>query len=288
MGYGQSLLRINHDEAVVEGEVREVAYYPPYGRDNVSSVHTPNVLQDGPDIGLTGASKKQSIPEVSLDCLRLACALQYHRSQYTPSRQPVSRQPQGNGRTRVDRAWHPAIIGMQGGATMTRRGQIICEELKKNGVEYIAWIPDSETHFMHYPMLNDPALRVIQVCAEGEAVGICAGMHMGGKRGVVLVENQGAFDSGNVLKWAVGLQFPLVLLIGYLGYRDMEDTPEGKMRRGQREVTEPFLEALGIPYELVDSDKEVSRISDAFSRAERDSKPVALLLTSADDFVPGA
>ena len=170
---------------------------------------------------------------------------------------------------------------------MTRRGELICEELKRNGVEYIAWLPDSETHFMHYPMLNDPALRVIQVCAEGEAVGICAGMHMGGKRGVVLMENQGAFDSGNVLKWAVGLRFPLVLLIGYLGYRDLEDTPEGKTRRGQREVTEPFLEALGIPYELVDSDEEVSRISDAFSRAERDSKPVALLLTSADDFVPG-
>ena len=171
---------------------------------------------------------------------------------------------------------------------MTRRGQLICEELKKNGVKHIAWVPDSETHFIHDPMLSDTSLRVIQVCAEGEAIGICAGMHMGGERGVVLIENQGAFDSGNVLKWAVGLRFPLVLLIGYLGYRNLEDTPKGKMRRGQRDVTEPFLEALGIPYELVDSDEDVTKISDAFSRAERDARPVVLLLTSADDFVPGA
>ena len=170
---------------------------------------------------------------------------------------------------------------------MTQRGQLICDELKKNGVDYVVWIPDSETHFMHDSMLNDPSLRIIQVCAEGEAVGICAGMHMGGKRGVVFIENNGAFDSGNALKWAVNLKFPLVLLIGYLGYRNLETTPGGKMRRGQRDITEPFLEALGIPYELVDSDEKVGKITDAISRASRESKPVALLLASADDFVPG-
>jgi sulfopyruvate decarboxylase TPP-binding subunit len=170
---------------------------------------------------------------------------------------------------------------------MTNRGQLICDELKRNGVEVIAWVPDSETHFMHEAMLNDPSLRVLKVCAEGEAVGICVGMHMGGKRGVVLIENQGAFDSGNVLKWAIDLQFPLVLLIGYLGYRNLVSTPEGKMRKGQRQVTEPFLQALGIPYELVESDQDVRKISAAFSRAQRESKPVALLITSADDFVPG-
>ena len=170
---------------------------------------------------------------------------------------------------------------------MTQRGHLICGELKRNGVEYIAWVPDSETHFMHGSMLNDPSLRVIQVCAEGEAVAICAGMHMGGKKGVVLIENQGAFDSGNVLKWAVGLHFPLVLLIGYLGYRNLKNTPVEKVKTGEREITEAFLEALGIPYELLNSDQDVVKISEAFSRAERDSKPVALLLTSADDFVPG-
>ncbi len=170
---------------------------------------------------------------------------------------------------------------------MTKRGQLICDELRKSGVEYVAWVPDSETHFIHDAMLGDPSLRVIQVCSEGEAIAICVGLHMGGKRGVALMENQGAFDSGNILRWAVGYRFPLVLLIGYLGYRYVEDTPEGKVRRGQREVTEPFLKALDIPYELVNSDEEVGNISEALSRAQRDSRPVAVLLTSADDFVPG-
>ncbi len=171
---------------------------------------------------------------------------------------------------------------------MTQRGKLICEELKKSGVEYILWLPDSETHFMHDPIRNDCSLRVIQVCAEGEAVAICAGLYMGRKRGVVLIENSGAFDSGNILKWVARLQFPVVVLLGCLGYQNLEVTPEGKKTKaGQRDITEPFLEALRIPYDLVGSDGDVGKISAAFSRAERESRPVALIVTTADGYLPG-
>lgn len=56
---------------------------------------------------------------------------------------------------------------------------MICDELKKSGVEYIAWVPDSETHFIHEAMLGDPSLRVVQVCSEGEGIALCIGLHMG-------------------------------------------------------------------------------------------------------------
>jgi hypothetical protein len=89
------------------------------------------------------------------------------------------------------------------------------------------------------------------------------------------------------LKWVARLQFPIVVLLGCLGYRDLEATPEGKMKKGQRDITDPFLEALRIPYELLGSDEDVGKISEAFSRAERESKPVALIVTTADGFLPG-
>ena len=175
---------------------------------------------------------------------------------------------------------------------MMDRGKLICDELKRNRVEHIAWLPDSETHFMHDAMLNDPALNIIQVCAEGEAIAICAGLHMGGKRGAVLIENQGLYDSGNALKWAVDSQFPLVLMVSYLGYRFLEDGPRGKMWNNVwwssiRDLTEPFLQAFEVSCHLVNSDEDVSRVSDAFAEAERTSRPVVLLLTSADQYVAG-
>ena len=71
------------------------------------------------------------------------------------------------------------LFGVTQEATM-ERGQAICRELKKAGIRHIVWLPDSETHFMHSVLDRDPDLKVIKVCREGEAVAICAGLHLGG------------------------------------------------------------------------------------------------------------
>lgn len=96
---------------------------------------------------------------------------------------------------------------------MADRGQLICEQLKLCGVEYIIWLPDSESFFMHEAMLNDPDLRIIQCCSEGEAISILAGLHLGGKRAIVLIENNGLFEAGNALRWVSDSRFPLVLMV---------------------------------------------------------------------------
>ncbi|MDO8672694.1 MAG: thiamine pyrophosphate-binding protein [Dehalococcoidia bacterium] len=161
------------------------------------------------------------------------------------------------------------------------RGRAICQELKRAGIHHLVWLPDSETHFMHEAMLTDPEIDVIQVCREGEAVAVCAGLHLGGKRGALLVENQGIFETGNVLKWAISLDIPMLLLVGYLFYRFQKDsTPKGGH-------TESFLSAFGINYSMIDADDDVKRISSACEEAWNTRRPVALLLTSADEFVPG-
>jgi sulfopyruvate decarboxylase TPP-binding subunit len=172
------------------------------------------------------------------------------------------------------------------------RGKMICEELAARGVEYVAWIPDSETRFLHVALEADPRFRMIPVCSEGEALTLCAGLHVGGKRGVALVENNGLFDSGNALRWLCDSQLPLVLLVGYLSYRYMTPTPRGRIWNddywpGVRDLTEPFIGAFEIPHLLVDSDETVCRIGEAFELAEKISRPVIALLTSADAYVAG-
>jgi len=49
---------------------------------------------------------------------------------------------------------------------MAQRGQLICEQLKACGVEYVAWLPDSETRFLHVALQADPAFRMIPVCSD--------------------------------------------------------------------------------------------------------------------------
>jgi sulfopyruvate decarboxylase TPP-binding subunit len=175
---------------------------------------------------------------------------------------------------------------------MSGRGKLICDQLKRCGVEYVAWLPDSETRFLHRELEADPHFRMIPVCSEGEALAICAGLHVGGKRGTVLIENNGLFDSGNALRWIVDSRLPLVLLVGYLSYRFMSESPRGRLWNddywpGVRDLTEPFLGAFELSHYLVDADEHVGRIAQAYEEAERSERPVVVLLTSADQYVAG-
>jgi len=169
---------------------------------------------------------------------------------------------------------------------------MIVDQLKRYGVEYIVWLPDSETNFINAAMESDPALNIIKCCSEGEALAIVAGLHMGGKGAVVLIENNGLFDAGNALRWVADSRFPLVLLVGYISYRYMTETPEGRIWSdaywpGVRDLTEPFIKAFDIPYYLIDSDEDTKLIGEAFEEARSRSGPVIALLTSADGYVAG-
>ncbi len=126
----------------------------------------------------------------------------------------------------------------------------MCDELVKNGVRWVAWLPDSESEFMHRAMAKSPELSVIKVCSEGEAICITLGLYMGGKRGTILIENLGLFDAGNALRFAVENEFPLVFLVGYLMHRFLSDGPDGEKvwknpgRPDRRDMTEPFIQTF--------------------------------------------
>lgn len=166
------------------------------------------------------------------------------------------------------------------------RGRAICEELKRAGVNHIAWLPCSESHFMHDAILSDPEITATQVCREAEAVAICGGLYLGGKRGAVLSEDQGIFDSGNILKWAVTVRAPMVLLIGHLFGGLAKPASQSNEPGAVQDRIVPFLDAFGINHYCVYSDEDVSRIGPACEEAWSTGKPVGLLLTSADGFMP--
>lgn len=166
------------------------------------------------------------------------------------------------------------------------RGDMICKELTAAGVRHIAWLPDSESVFMHEP-LRDSGLSITQVCREGEAVAICGGLALAGELGALLVENQGLFDSGNILKWARNTELPMVLLVSWVFYSRMRRTERGMEANGQLDYTERFLDAFDVPHAIIDTDEAVVEVGRAAARAREERRPVAVLLASADHFQPG-
>ena len=152
--------------------------------------------------------------------------------------------------------------------------ETLIEEFKKNGVTHIVTIPDSETNYLYELMKEQPWLDGIPASREGETFAIALGLSIGGKIPVCLIQNTGMMESGDSIRgMALDAGFPLVMLVGYRGWNR-----HGVITDTAAKYTEPFLNAMGVNYYLVEQDEDASRISVAFEEARAQKRPVAVLV----------
>src|SRR5437660_10591205 len=129
-------------------------------------------------------------------------------------------------------------------------GAGVVAALRKCGITHVVWIPDSEIGTWEPALLAEPSLSLIRVCREGEAIAVAAGLLMGGKRPIVLIQCTGLFEAGDALRNVVyDLKLPLFLVVGVRSYYAHQD---GKSRDSCPIFTEPILRAWQIPYVLLE------------------------------------
>lgn len=152
--------------------------------------------------------------------------------------------------------------------------ETVMQQMKRNGVTDIVWLPDSETNWLFLLMQADPDLRMVGVTREGHAASITAGLYAGGRKPMILIQNTGMMESGDSIRgWLMGLKVPVVLMVGYRGY-----TRHGVNTDTAATYTERFLMAFNLSYYLVENDADADRISTAFAEAEQTQKPVVVLV----------
>jgi len=152
--------------------------------------------------------------------------------------------------------------------------ETVMQQMKTNGVTDVVWLPDSETNWLYLLMKADPSLTLVGVNREGLAFSAASGIYAGGKKPLILIQNTGMMESGDSIRgWLLGLQVPVVLMVGYRGY-----TRHGVNTDTAATYTERFLMAFNLSYYLVENDGDADRISVAFQEAERTRKPVVVLV----------
>ena len=152
--------------------------------------------------------------------------------------------------------------------------QTVLEQIKKNRATHVVWLPDSETNWLYMLMKEEPTLDLIPVSREGAAFSTAAGLSVGGKKPIILIQNTGLMESGDSLRgWGLSMNIPVVVMVGYRGY-----TRHGAIQDTAATYTERFLNAFGIDYYLVEGDQDADRITIAFDEAERTKRPVAVLV----------
>jgi len=156
-------------------------------------------------------------------------------------------------------------------------GKKMLAAAEKAGMKVSSSVPDTwlkpviDAFTESSEIVHAPAAR------EEDALGICCGAALAGKRALCMMQSAGALNTGGTLATlANSYGIPLVLLIsdrGHLGDVTIAHFEKARTFR-------PFLKALRIPhYDLTEDFLENDQLLDAFKMAEIGQKPVALLVT---------
>ena len=114
------------------------------------------------------------------------------------------------------------------GSNRALLGRDILEAIKESGIEFVVSVPDITTsEGLLRPLAKDPSLRHVRVCKEDEGVAICAGLSFCGRRGLLMMQSTGMYDSVNAIRSvAVEYGLPICMLVGLQGALADEDPRE--------------------------------------------------------------
>jgi sulfopyruvate decarboxylase TPP-binding subunit len=155
-------------------------------------------------------------------------------------------------------------------------GPAVVAALKGCGVTHAIWVPDTELGRWEQALADAGELKLVRVCREGEAMAVAAGLLLGGKAPIVLIQCTGLFEAGDALRNIVhDLHLPLFLVVGVRNYHAHR---QGKSADSCPVFTEPILQAWRIPYQLLGEGKGPADLADAYRSARAAGRAGAVLL----------
>jgi hypothetical protein len=170
----------------------------------------------------------------------------------------------------------------------------VIDALEAADVTHVLGIPDNTSGPLFDALGRHPSIRLVIVTREGEAFAMASGLWLGGARPLVVVQNTGLLEAGDALRGtAVRMGAPIPIVITGRGYPKMRaaglgpetpKTPELMTRPDVDSValvTEPTLDAWGIPFEVcATGDDPAAAVAALVHRALHRECPCALLVTT--------
>ncbi len=153
----------------------------------------------------------------------------------------------------------------------------VAEGLAGSHIRHVVYVPDNPlAHLLEALRARSANIGQTLATREEEAVGIAAGMYMGGIRPAVLMQSSGLGNCTNAIaSLLVAYQVPVVFVMsmrGDPGEWNWAQVPMGRVIR-------PILDALGVPYVTIDRAAEAASIVRAVCDTAFDTRsPAACLL----------
>lgn len=153
-------------------------------------------------------------------------------------------------------------------------GTQIAALLRDLGVTDVVTVPDS-TIGQWENAIEQSAIRLIRVCREGEAWAVAAGLYLGGRSPLVMIQCTGLFESGDALRNVLhDWQLPIPSIIGYRSYLNQETLPGDTCL----EFTEPILRAWQLEYRLITEPGQLDLMARHLEACKVNRQPGAVLI----------
>lgn len=166
--------------------------------------------------------------------------------------------------------------------------EAVTDELLGCGITHVVTVPDYVMMSVYRSIEARARPQLVYSCTEDEAVTICAGLHIGGARPMVMMQNQGLYASLNAIR-ALGIdaRLPVFMLIGQFGreYANL-GRPARESARPLVRNCERLLDALDIPYVCCETAQDVTRIGAACRLARDREGPAAALVGTYTAWLP--
>lgn len=151
----------------------------------------------------------------------------------------------------------------------------ILAALKRAGIDIVASLPDQWLADLIQRCDADPDITHVKLAREDDGVGLCAGAYLGGRKAALICQNAGLLLSVNALAgMAWHHQIPFLVLAAHRGCFD--DGYYYQMYKGR--TTTPVLEAMGLPYYIIDGPEQFSLIEQGARQSFLSRLPLVLLL----------
>ncbi len=157
------------------------------------------------------------------------------------------------------------------------------QALQRSNVDHVVTVPDWVQLSLHTRLEQGvDGIRLVPCSNENQAVTVAAGLTIGGKRPLLMMQNQGLYNCLNTLR-AVCLDahIPMVFMVGQFGreYANLGQ-PSTTSRRTMVRIMEPLLNAIEVPFHCLDSTADLGRLEAAYEQAEQARSAVVLLVSA--------
>lgn len=154
--------------------------------------------------------------------------------------------------------------------------------LNAQDVDYFCGVPDSLLKELCSCVVGElPANRRLTCANEGNAVGVASGWHLAtGHAACVYLQNSGEGNAVNPLLSIADpdvYSIPMLLVIGWRGEPGVHDEPQ-HVKQGK--VTLKLLEAMDVPYVVLDAEGEAWRtqVATLLQTMRTEERPVAVVV----------